>query len=371
MKFGAGSIELQHVLTKVGTVIPAKSTMPILENILFELAGNVLTVSATDLAVSLTTSREVKGAADGKVAVPAKRLLDTVRSLPDTEVTVIVDAASNKVTLTTKNGEYVLAGESAKEFPAMPPVKPTGQIFLNSDALRRVIHRTVFAVSTDELRPAMMGVLLQAKGNDLRAVSTDGHRLVRLNYTMQKPAGLKKDVIIPSKALQILAKSMEGGESEISIDDTHVKFSFDNSLLVSRLIDETYPNYESVIPTDNTKVVTVNREDMVASIRRVSLYASATTHQVRFDIGEGALVIAAQDVDFGGEAKEQLTCAYTGEKIEIGFNAQYLADILTHLESEEVTMRFSSPTRAGIVAPVVKGEGEDVIMLVMPVRLNT
>lgn len=371
MKFTANSVELQRTLSKLGGVIQTKSTMPILETILVELMKDTLTLTATDMALSLTVTMSVQGMEDGKVAIPAKRLVDTVRSLPDTSASFSIDVATNKIKITTEFGEYTLTGENAKDFPIVPPFKGTEEIKLENGALRKIIQKTVFAVSVDELRPAMMGVLLQARGGELRAVSTDGHRLVKYQYKCDPQLTLKKDVVIPAKALIVLSKSLEDGECTISISDTHIRFSFDKSFLVSRLIDETYPNYESVIPTDNTKEMTVNRDEMISSIRRVALYASATTHQVRFDIASDALQITAQDIDFGGDAKEKIKCEYGDGTMEIGFNSTYLIDILTHLDGDKVTFRFSTPTRAGLISPAEQSEREAVIMLVMPVRLNS
>ena len=217
----------------------------------------------------------------------------------------------------------------------------------------------------------MMGVLLQSKGKELRAVSTDGHRLVRLSRTCPKPVSMKKDVVIPAKALTVLGRTMDEGETTIGVDDTHIKFVFGTSILVSRLIDETYPNYESVIPAENDKVLTANREEMIASIRRVALYSNATTHQVKFEVAEKELKISAQDVDFGGEAHETVACTYSGGTLEIGFNSTYLIEVLSHLECEKVSLKFSSPTRAGIISPLgEEAQDEDIMMLVMPVRLN-
>jgi DNA polymerase-3 subunit beta len=369
MKFTANSTELQRTLSKLGGVIPSKSTMPILENILFELSGGVLTMTATDLAVSLTVTQTVDGKEDGKIAVPAKRLMDTMRSLPDTTASFIIDTASNKIRIHTDTGQYQLTGEGAKEYPQIPPFKSQEQFGIETALLRRIIHRTAFAVSSDELRPAMMGVLFQAKGEEFRAVATDGHRLVKFVHNFKRPVALKKDIIVPAKALQVIVKSVEDGETTIGVSDTHIRFTVGDSVLVSRLIDESYPNYDSVIPTENTKLLQVNREAIIASIRRVALYASATTHQVRFQVGSDGLEITAQDVDFGGEATERIPCSYSDEALEIGFNSVYMIDILTHLDGDEVQMRFSSPTRAGIVAPAGTGAQENVIMLVMPVRL--
>lgn len=371
MKFTANSIELQRTLNKLGGIVPARSTMPILENILCELTGDVLTLTATDMATTLTVSIPVRGGEDGKVAIPAKRLMDTMRSLPDTSASFVIDLTTSKIRITTENGEYGLTGEGGKDFPTVPTFKGTAELSIDSNELRTIIHRTAFAVSTDELRPAMMGVLLQTTGTEMRAVATDGHRLVKLVHTLAKPVSLKKDVVIPAKALLVLGKSIDEGTVVISVSDTHIKFSFGQSFLVSRLIDETYPNYEAVIPSENDKRMTVKRDEMISSIRRVALYASATTRQIRFEVSAASLKVTAQDLDFGGEARETLACTYSGEEIEIGFNSGYLIDILTHLENEQVLFRFSSPTRAGIVSPVGGDEKDDIIMLVMPVRLNT
>jgi DNA polymerase-3 subunit beta len=371
MKFTTTTGELQRVLAKVSGVVPTKSTMPILENMLFDLMNNSLTITATDLDISQTVSFDVKGVEDGKIAIPAKRLLDTIRSFGNADdVMFTVDTTTNKINIKVGKGEFNLTGENAKEFPAVPPFQGKDEISLDAAILKRIIHRTVFAVSTDELRPAMMGVLLQPKEKELRAVSTDGHRLVRFIYKLSKASGLTRDIIIPAKALNIVMKSIEGGTVKMRISDTHVKFDFDKTELVSRLIDETYPNYESVIPTENDKTLTTNREPMMTAVRRVALYASATTHQVKLALKKNSLTVSAQDIDFGGEAKESVDAEYTSDDLEIGFNSTYLVDILAHLEAEQVVFKFSSPTRAGIVSPGGDKTDEDVLMLVMPVRLN-
>ncbi len=371
MKFTASSSELSRALAKVNAVVPSKSPSPILENVLFDLLNETLTITATDMDISLSVAIQIKAGEDGKIAIPAKRLLDTIRSLPDTDTIFIIDTTTNKIKITTKNGEYTLAGESAKDFPTLPTFKGIEELVLDTPLLKKIIHRTAFAVSTDELRPAMMGVLFQSKSGELRTVATDGHRLVKISQKVSKSSSLKRDIIIPAKAMNLVARLLDAGENTISISDTHIKIAFDRTVLVSRLIDETYPNYESVIPQDNTKTMTVVRENMVASLRRVALYASATTHQVRFEMSKNQMKVSAQDIDFGGEAKETVECEYSAEALEIGFNSTYLLDILTHLDEEKVTFKFSTPTRAGIVSPAgAKGDSEDIMMLVMPVRLN-
>ncbi len=370
MKFSANSTELQRALARIGGVIPSKSTMPVLENILFNLKGNTLTLTGTDMEISLTASVQVKGEQDGKIAIPGKRLTDTVRSFADTALNFAIDIGSQKIVITSGNGQYNLTGENAAEYPAVPEFKGKEELTLDASLLKRIIHQTLFAVSTDELRPAMMGVLFQVKGKDLRAVSTDGHRLVRLVKTLQESNALSRDVIIPAKALQLVGRSLESGSTSISLSDTHMRFTFDSTVLISRLIEEKYPNYESVIPQDNNKTLVVSRDALMDSIRRVALYANATTRQIRFSLEPSAITIMAQDIDFGGEAREKLDCEYEGEPMDIGFNGQYVVDILSHLEADNATFKFSVPTRAGVVSPAESKKGEEVMMLVMPVRLN-
>jgi len=370
MKLTASTSELQKALNKVSGVLPSKSPTPILEDFLFDLVGNVLTLTATDLEVSLTTAIDVKGGEDGRIAIPGKRFIDTIRALPgESHPTIVAETTTNKIKITTENGEYAFIGENAKEYPSIPLFSGSEEVSIDAMELRRIIQHTVFAVSTDDLRPAMMGVLFQSKGSELRAVSTDGHRLVRYSKTVPEKSTLKKDIIVPAKALHILTRSMEGGVSSISVSDTHIRFMFERSTLLSRLIDEAYPSYESVIPTDNQKIVTINRDAMVSSIRRVALYSSATTHQIRLGVKPGSVTVAAQDIDFGGEARETLPCEYDGEELEIGFNAQYMVEMLNHLDAEKVTFRFSTPTRAGLLTPL-GSNGAEVVMLVMPVRLT-
>ena len=369
MKFTTSSAELLKVITKAGGVVPSRSTLPILENYLFDLSSDNLRVTATDLEVSLSTVVHVKGEGNGKLAVPAKRLMETIRALPNVEIKFSMDNGSKKLNMKTKTGEYTLAGESSDDYPTIALPKTENKLTVDRDTFTRLINQTLFATSSDELRPAMMGVLFQIRKNEIRAVSTDGHRLVRLNTT----AGSSKeerDIIVPSKALNILTKSLEEENCTIAVDEAQAVFMFGETVLVTRLIGERYPNYESVIPTDNDKKLLVNRNDMLAAVRRVALYASSTTHQVRLSLKKNGVTVSAEDADFGNEAKETLDCEYSAESMDIGFNANYVVDVLSHLDMEEIVFEFSTPTRAGIVHPAKQRDGEDLLMLIMPVRLN-
>ncbi|MDD8018207.1 MAG: DNA polymerase III subunit beta [Bacteroidota bacterium] len=370
MKFSIRSIDLQKALAKTVSVVPTRSTLPILENLLFDVNANTLKITATDLEISVSVSLEVQGMQNGTVAIPAKRIFDTVRALPDTVITFSADKESNKIKMKTENGEYTLTGESSDEFPTTPEFKGESEISFDVTLIQKLVNTTLFAVSADELRPSMMGVLLQFSKNEMRAVATDGHRMVRIINKNMSGGKESKDIIIPSKALSLFDKVAAGTDVKILISKTHVLFKFENTSLISRLIEEKYPNYETVIPLDNDKTLVVNKHEMLQSVRRVSLYSNSTTHQIRMTIGKDELKVTAEDVDFGSEAKEKISCDYNNEDLEIGFNSAYVIDVLSHLDADEIQFKLSSPNRAAIISPQVQKDGEDVLMLIMPVRLN-
>ena len=370
MKFTVFSNDLQKALSKIISVVPSKSTLPILENILFELTGNTLKMTATDMEMYMGVELAVNGSQDGRIAIPARRLNETVRALPNLDLHVAIDQSLNKISVKTEQGEYKMSGEAADNFPVETRIK--GQLALEIDAalLRGIIHKSTFAVSNDELRPAMTGLLLQWQGSEIRAVATDGHRLVKVIQGGMDAAKSPREVIIPAKALGLLAKLLDAGLVTVTFAETNVMFEVNEFQLVSRIIDERYPNYESVIPADNDKILTVNRLALVAAVRRCALYSNTITNQIRFHLSDSELRISAEDIDFGGEAKEQLPCTFTAEPMEIGFNAKYVEDALTHIDSENIEFEFSSPTRAGMIKPMPQAEQQEVTLLVMPVRLN-
>ncbi|MCX7983873.1 MAG: DNA polymerase III subunit beta [Bacteroidetes bacterium] len=370
MKFTVQSTILQKALSKISGVVPTKSTLPILEHILFMLSKNKLRLLATDLEIAMFAELEVNGTEDGSIAVPARRLMDTIKALPDVTLVFSVDENSKKIKIITESGEYNSIGESPEEYPTVPEFKSEKEISLPPQILSGMIHKTLFSVSTDELRPAMTGLLLQIRDQELCAVATDGHRLVRVIYTNINDAHEQKDIIIPAKALQLVAKAIDPEMNTLSVSTTHVKFTFGNFTLISRLIDESYPNYETVIPLDNDKKLIVSREALLSSVRRVSLYSNAATHQIRFSLKENELKVTAEDADFGGEAKERIPCMYTHQELEIGFNWKYIEDVLTHIDTESVEFHFSTPVRAAIITPAEQKTNESILMLVMPMRLN-
>jgi len=370
MKLSVSSHELQNCLGNISGVIPSKSTLPILENFLLELSGEELTVTASDLEIFASVKMKVKGSEDGIIAIPAKRLMETIRALPETTILLSGDSGSNKIEMKTESGVYRVTGESSENYPSVPAFKEHEELQIDNETLRRLINKTAFAASTDELRPAMTGILFQIKPKEIRAVSTDGHRLVKFTNSAFSSKNIEKDIIIPAKALNLVVKCIEDTPGKISLNESQVKFNLGDITLVSRMIDEKYPNYESVLPLENDRKLVVDKNQLLSSVRRTALYASSTTHLVRFSLNKNSVAVSAEDIDFGSEAKETLKCEYTSEPMEIGFNSFYVMDILSHLDTDEAVFMLSSPSRAAIVKPAEQRAGEDLLMLVMPVRLN-
>ncbi len=377
MRFNVSSNELLKALTAVAGVVPSKATLPILECILFEAEEGALRLSATDLEISiverLPIQLELQNGKEGarRVAVPARRLLETLRALPDLPVQFSADTSFN-VTLTTDQGHYKMVGFDGADYPALPELDEAHSLRVDAALLRRAIQKTAFAVSKDTLRPAMMGIFFQVLPEEGRVVSTDGHRLVRLRLR-ELISETPLEFIVPEKATTLVAKlaAQLDGTCTIRVDERHVAFEMGPVRIISRLIDEVYPNYEAVIPVENDRRLVVDRDAFLSAVKRVGLYASSTTNQVRLTLEPDHVEIAAEDIERASEAYERVPCAYDGEPMVIGFNAGYLTEVLGNVDSDEVVLEFSSPNRAGVVMPQEQAEGEDLLMLIMPVMLNT
>ena len=374
MKLSVVSSDLSKALSRIINVVPSKSTLPVLENVLMELTGNELKLTASDLDISMSVTLPVNGISDGDIAVPAKKLNETLRALPSADISITADSTNNRISIKTDQGEYKMAGDSASNFPASQQVESEVSIELETSLLRDLIGKTVFAVSSDDLRPAMMGVLFQWRAGEFRAVATDGHRLVLIKHygVLSTVEGMSDhDVIIPAKALNLVLRSLDSGVVNVVFGKSHIRFSMNELQLFSRIIDERYPNYESVIPLENDKELTINRGAIVAGIHRCAIFANAITNQIRISITPGQTRISSEDIEHGGEARETIPATFSvDEEIDIGFNSRYLVDALQHLDSEEVVLYFSTSTRAGLLRPLQDNKELDVLMLVMPLRLN-
>ena len=378
MKFIVSSSVLLKNLQNINGVVATNPIVPILENFLFRIdvgsdgTGGTLTVTASDLQTTMTTQIPVEANESGAIAIPAKLLLDTLRSLPEQPVTINIDTETFGTEILTDNGRYKLSGENPIDFPKLPTVSKTMSVDMTSDVLLGAINNTVFATSTDDLRPAMTGVYLQLSEDTATFVATDGHRLIRYRRTDMGGGTSSQSLIIPRKALQLLKASLpEGVLVAAEFSQSNASFTFGTTQLICRLIDERFPDYENAIPTNNPNVMTIGRTDLLNSLKRIMIYANRTTHQIRLSLKTNALTISAEDLDYSNEANEKLMCDYDGEPMDIGFNAKLMAEVLSNLSAKMITLEMSAPNRAGLLIPADKEENEDILMLVMPVMLNT
>ncbi|MBD3617215.1 MAG: DNA polymerase III subunit beta [Gracilimonas sp.] len=369
MKFSVSSNELNKGLSAVIGAVPSKATLPILETILFESEDGKLKLTATDLEISIIEYIDADIEEDGAVAIPARRLLETLRQLPNIPVFFDVDDRKN-INFRTDKGTYKLVGDDADEFPEVPNLDDGTNISTTTELMNNAIHKTLFAVSSDDLRPAMMGVYFQIGTDESKFVATDGHRLVKYS-NKEITADKEVDFIVPDKALNLIQKTIAGDKCDLTVTEDHARFKSESTIVITRLINEQYPNYDSVIPRDNDKFLTISKDQMLSTVKRVAIFSSTTTRQIRLQLNSDKLTIRAEDLDMSSEAKETIECEYSDEEMEIGFNAKYLGDVLSNIDDEEVTFEFSSPNRAGIVKPSNKDENEDILMLVMPVMLNS
>ncbi|TRZ45143.1 DNA polymerase III subunit beta [Robertkochia solimangrovi] len=371
MKFIVSSSYLLKQLQVLGGVINSSNTLPILDNFLFELNGNKLTVSASDLETTMSAVLEVDSDSEGNIAVPAKLLLDTLKTFPEQPLTFVVED-NNTVEISSNYGKYALAYADGAEFPNAIELADPSSTTILGDILASAISKTIFASGNDDLRPVMSGVFFQFSPEHLTFVATDAHKLVKYQRSDVK-ADQVAEFIMPKKPLNLLKGILSGSESEVQIEynDSNAKFTFDNIELICRLIDGKYPNYEAVIPKENPNKLSINRTQILNSVRRVSIFSNKTTHQIRLKIAGAELNISAEDLDYSNKAEERLTCDYQGDDMQIGFNSRFLTEMLNNLNSDEVSLEMSLPNRAGILTPVDGlDDGEEITMLVMPVMLN-
>lgn len=368
MEFKINSKILEKLLAKIIPAVPSRTPMPILENFMFEIKDGSLTVSATDLEIALRSSLNVAAEKNIKMVVPARLLYDIVRSLEDTQVNFLVND-KGKIKITTDKGAYSLSYSPAEDFPEIASVSKEKEVIINGNDLKKALEQTSFAMSKEDMRPAMTGTLVEFAKEGLRFVATDGHRLVKfINKSFSSEA--QEQYIIPERAISVLLKQLGDTDVKIYLSKTYASFIISDLEFISRLIGEKYPSYSSVIPLENENFLTVNRSELLSAIKRMMLFSTSNSKQVKFSIGENTLEVSAEDVDHGSDAKENIQCEYKGDPMDIGFNTTYVNDILSHLVGDQVVFKLHSPTKASIIEPVKSEENEDIMMLLMPVRLN-
>jgi DNA polymerase-3 subunit beta len=373
MKFSVSSDILRDRLNIVGGAIASNPVLPILEDFLFTVKGNRLHIAATDLETTISLDLEVNADADGSVAIPAKILQDTLKALPVQPLTFTVDMDNFGVEITSAYGKYKLSGESGDDFPKIPMAEDVDTVDLPARILHKGVVKTLFATSSDELRLAMTGVFFQIDFNSITFVATDAHKLVRYTFDKHVESNVSTSFILPKKALNLLKNALPGGDEKVrmSFNKSNAFFEYESIKLVCRMVDARYPDYNAVIPTDNPNKMSITRSDFQNSLKRIAIYANKTTNQVVLNITDSSLTVEAQDLDFSNAATEQLPCSFEGaSELTIGFNAKFMAEMLGVLETDQISLEMSTPSRAGIILPQEQVDGENLLMLVMPVMLG-
>ena len=374
MKFILSSLKLLKAVQSLAGVINSNNTLPILDDFLFNISDNELRITASDLETTMIVTIQpdlVEGA--GEVTIPARLLIDILKNLPDIPVSFNIDETTLAIEITTGEGRYKMVGHKSDEFPQVPVLEEASQWEIPADVLACGFEKTVFATGNDEIRPVMTGVFMEMTNNGLNFVATDAHKLVRY-----RRLDIKTDVlasfIVPKKPINQLKTALAGKADEtvvVEFNKTNASFTMSGFQLVCRLIDGKYPNYETVIPKANPNKLTIDRQLLLSAIRRVAIFSSKATHQIRFKITGQELVLTAEDLDYYNEAKERLSCNYEGNDMEIGFNSRFFQEMLGNLSQTEVLLEMSAPNRAGLIIPVDnQNADEDILMLLMPVMLN-
>ncbi|RYY53446.1 MAG: DNA polymerase III subunit beta [Chitinophagaceae bacterium] len=370
MKFIVSSSSLLKQLQHISGVINANTVLPILEDFLFEVEKNKLTVVATDLETVMRIQLDIEARESGKVCIPAKILVDSLKNLPDQPLTFTIDKNFG-VEITSDNGKYKVMGENPDNFPKEPAADDTTSFTVTGSALITAINKTLFATSSDDLRPAMTGVFFELDKKGMQCVATDAHRLVRYRRT-DVSCPRTDTFIVPRKPLNLLKSAIPANDDELTIsyNENHLFVKHGTTQMSCRLIDARFPDYKVVIPTDNPYRLTVNKSDFQSALRRVSIFSNKSTNQVALSISGSELQLAAQDIDFSFEGNERMKCQYNGEDLVIAFNAKFLIEMLGASDGDEVNLELSTPTKAGLIKPSEQDENEELLMLVMPLMLN-
>ncbi len=369
MKFTITRDNLQQGLAAVAASVPTRTTLPVLSNILLEADEDGVRMSGTDLDIAVSVQVPADVEEGGSLTVPAKKFQELARELP--EQPARITTKGDRLELTCGRASFKLNGLPRDEFPTFPSVNFAESWRIRGELLQMLIRQTSFAVSTEESRPILNGVLWQLGDADMRMVATNGHRLARIRVPVETPGAPRVDLIVPPKALSQVER-LYGPEDEIEVarSENHLGFRCGGTQIYTRLIEGPYPNYEQVIPRDNDKFAVVDKAAFVAALRRMAVVASEQTHRVRLSFMGPMLRLSVETPDLG-EAQEEMEAAYEGEAIDIGFNASYLLEVLRYMQTDEVRLTFRAPERAATFEPVGAGSDEvpDYLCLVMPLRL--
>ncbi len=373
MKFNVSSTKLFAQLQAVSRVIASKNSLAILEDVLFDLNGSTLTLTASDGETTIRTSLDVENAEGaGKVASGARLLLETLKEFSEQPLTFSIDEQNFAVNMVSTNGTYSFVGVNGNEYPEMPATEEdTHSVTMSSKMLLDAINKTIFCTADDELRPVMNGIFFDIATDKITMVATDAHRLVRYTNTSVSAAE-PISFILPKKPATLLKNILGKDDNEVVITfgQKNAKFEFGQTIVVCRQIEGRFPNYNAVIPQNNQNVVVVDRQTLINACKRVAVFANTGTSLLKLALSENQIKISAQDIDFSTSAEETIACEYNGMPMSIGFKAPFLIEILNAISSTDVKLQLADPARAGLILPTENEENQDLLLLLMPMLLN-
>jgi DNA polymerase-3 subunit beta len=368
MRFTISREKLQEGLAAVAASIPSKTTLPVLANILIETTEKGIRLSGTDLDIAVSTEVAADVESMGAITIPAKKLSEIARELPPSPVKIAA-AGEQRITLDCGRSHFKILGLPKEEFPSFPVVRFNEGWRVRSGDLQKLISHTSFAVSTEESRPILNGVLWEFKSDFMRMVATNGHRLAKMEVPIKSTGVPALDLIIPPKALEQIRRLFPADEElEVARGDNHLGFRSPFTSVFTRLIEGPYPNYDQVIPKDNDRAAIADKTALTSALKRMSVIASDQTHRIRLSFNAGMLRFSVQTPDLG-EATDELPIRYNGDQLDIGFNASYLLEILRYIPTEEVKLTFKAPERAATIEPEGWSDPATYLCLVMPLRL--
>lgn len=375
MKFVVSSTELLGHLQAISRVISSKNTLPILDNFLFNLSGNDLEITASDLESTLITRMKLENTeGDGMVALSARILLDTLKEFSAQPLTFDINQDTMAAVISSENGRFSMVGQNGIDFPALPAIKKENKFSftINADVMLAGINRTLFATADDELRPVMGGIFIEASPEKITFVASDAHKLVKYQRS-DEHADDSASFILPKKPASLLKNILprEEGPFKVEFDDKNAFFNLNDYKVICRLVEGNYPNYNSVIPKNNPRKITIDRVELYNTLKRVSVFSNQASNLVKLQLNGNQVTVSAQDLDFSISAYERIKCLYEGEDIEIGFKSVFLLEILANIASQDVIIELADPTRAGLFLPAeTENASEDLLMLLMPMMIN-
>lgn len=373
MKFSIPRQNLDRAIQRVLAVVSPKTTLPVLANFLVEAdeKQKKILLTATDLDMTVTTGAEAAVEKGGSVTLPAKRFAEIVRELGDVDVGL--SAEGEEIAIKAGKSKFKIVGIPTEEFPSLPKSDRASAFDVDAEKLGRMVDKVTFCTSRDETRPSLNGALWEFAADGMGMTATDGHRLATFRTAGDFKSLAGKNMIVPPKALSHAVRiiAAESGDTvSVSVHENHVAFFIGETTINSRLLEGPFPNYRQVIPKDNDKELTVERDSLMSAVRRVAVLADTLTHQVRLTLSKAKveLVVSTPDV---GEAREEIPGVFNSDSMEVGYNANYLLDVLKHIDSDEVRFLLGTAVGAAVVSAVEEAEGEEYRCLLMPLRLSS